>query len=37
MDSPLRPVTIEYLSTLQWVTEVVYIPNLDYLPDAQNS
>jgi len=37
MDSPLRAITLEYLKTLNWVTDVVYIPNLDYLPDAQNT
>jgi L-serine dehydratase len=26
MDSGLKPVTLQYLETLKWVKEIVYIP-----------
>ncbi|MCX2745650.1 L-serine ammonia-lyase, iron-sulfur-dependent subunit beta [Mangrovivirga sp. M17] len=29
MDSPLNPISIEYIRHLKWVHEVVYIPNID--------
>ena len=29
MDSGLRPLTIEYINSLHWVNEVVYIPEID--------
>jgi len=29
MDSGLRPLTVDYLSSLSWVREVIYIPNID--------
>lgn len=29
MDSGLRPLTIEYLKSLNWIREVNYIPNID--------
>jgi L-serine dehydratase len=29
MDSGLKPVTLEYLRSLSWVTEIIYIPDID--------
>src|SRR5690606_35237030 len=29
MDSGLKPITLEYLRGLNWVTEVIYIPDID--------
>ncbi|HEX9649315.1 MAG TPA: L-serine ammonia-lyase, iron-sulfur-dependent subunit beta [Cyclobacteriaceae bacterium] len=29
MDSGLRPVTLEYLRSLNWIKEVIYIPDID--------
>jgi L-serine dehydratase len=29
MDSGIRPLTIDYLKSLSWVKEVIYIPNID--------
>lgn len=29
MDSGLKPVTLEYLRSLSWVNEVIYIPDID--------
>jgi L-serine dehydratase len=29
MDSGLKPVTLDYISSLDWVNEVVYIPDID--------
>lgn len=29
MDSGLQPVTIEYLKSLQWISELIYIPDID--------
>ena len=29
MDSGLKPVTLEYLKSLKWVKEVIYIPDID--------
>jgi L-serine dehydratase len=29
MDSGLRPLTLEYLRSLRWVNEVIYIPDID--------
>jgi L-serine dehydratase len=29
MDEPLRPLTIEYLKSLRWVNDVIYIPDID--------
>ncbi|TRX60872.1 L-serine ammonia-lyase, iron-sulfur-dependent, subunit beta [Fulvivirga sp. M361] len=29
MDSGLKPVSLEYLKSLSWIREVVYIPNID--------
>ncbi|NMM48071.1 L-serine ammonia-lyase, iron-sulfur-dependent subunit beta [Marinigracilibium pacificum] len=29
MDSPLSPISIEYIKHLKWVHEVIYIPNID--------
>jgi L-serine dehydratase len=29
MDSGLKPVTLEYLKSLSWVNEVIYIPDID--------
>lgn len=29
MDSGLKPVTLEYLKSLKWVNEVIYIPDID--------
>ncbi|MFN4958944.1 MAG: L-serine ammonia-lyase, iron-sulfur-dependent, subunit beta, partial [Cyclobacteriaceae bacterium] len=28
MDSGIRPVTFEYLKSLSWVKEVIYIPDI---------
>lgn len=29
MDSDLRPISLEYMRSLRWVHEVIYIPNID--------
>lgn len=29
MDSGLKPITLEYLRGLNWITEVIYIPDID--------
>jgi L-serine dehydratase len=29
MDSGLKPISLEYLKSLEWVTEVIYIPDID--------
>ena len=29
MDSGLKPITIDYLNSLDWVNEVIYIPDID--------
>lgn len=29
MDSGLKPVTLDYLSSLKWIKEVIYIPDID--------
>ncbi len=29
MDSGLRPITLEYLRSLDWVQEIIYIPDID--------
>lgn len=29
MDSGLKPVTLEYLKSLSWVNEIIYIPDID--------
>jgi L-serine dehydratase len=29
MDSGIRPPTLEYLRSLRWVNEVIYIPDID--------
>lgn len=29
MDSGLKPVTLEYLKSLKWINEVIYIPDID--------
>ena len=29
MDSGLRPLTLDYLKSLKWVNEVIYIPDID--------
>ena len=29
MDSGLKPVTLQYLRSLNWITEIIYIPDID--------
>ena len=29
MDSGLKPITLEYLKTLDWVHDIIYIPDID--------
>lgn len=29
MDSGLKPVTLQYLRSLSWITEIIYIPDID--------
>jgi L-serine dehydratase len=29
MDSGIKPVTLEYLRSLSWVKDVIYIPDID--------
>jgi L-serine dehydratase len=29
MDSGLKPVTLEYLRSLSWVQQIIYIPDID--------
>ena len=29
MDSGLKPVSLNYLKNLYWITEVIYIPDID--------
>jgi L-serine dehydratase len=29
MDSGLKPVTLQYLGSLNWITEIIYIPDID--------
>jgi L-serine dehydratase len=29
MDSGLKPITLEYLRSLNWIHEVIYIPDID--------
>jgi len=29
MDSGLKPITLEYLANLNWVHEIIYIPDID--------
>lgn len=29
MDSGLKPITLQYLGSLDWITEIIYIPDID--------
>ncbi len=29
MDSGLKPITLEYLRSLSWIKEIIYIPDID--------
>jgi L-serine dehydratase len=29
MDTGLKPITLEYLKNLDWVMDVIYIPDID--------